>query len=212
MQFLLLTIYTPTPWLISLSLYFLSICNASLFLHIASIFFWPHFSLYHRLPLLPRPFILLPCLMLSSAFPFFYLVLFLSKPFFYAHDIIRFFSRSKIALFCSLSLLSISFRRGYLLASMEGFGWGGLSVSNLFVSAGTDFCSAFICSIIDFLTATVFFCYDCSALFCISVSWRRLTENGIFFFSCWVAEPFCPPGLWRKYACKIQYLPCPAFD
>ena len=41
-------------------------------------------------------------------------------------------------------LLSISFRRGYLLASTEGFGCSGLSVSSRFVSAGTDFCSAFI--------------------------------------------------------------------
>ena len=46
-----------------------------------------------------------------------------------------FFSRSKIALFCSLSLLSISLRLGYLLASTEGFGCGGLSVSSRFVSA-----------------------------------------------------------------------------
>lgn len=33
---------------------------------------------------------------------------------------------------------------------MEGFGCGGLSVSNGFVSAGTVFCSGFICSMIDF--------------------------------------------------------------
>ena len=41
MQFLLLTIYTHHPRdLISLSLYFLSTCNAPLFLHIALIFSW----------------------------------------------------------------------------------------------------------------------------------------------------------------------------
>lgn len=40
---------------------------------------------------------------------------------------------------------------------MEGLGCGSPSVPDCFISTGTDFCSGLICSIMDFLTATVFF-------------------------------------------------------
>lgn len=60
MQFLLLTIYTHHPRdLISLSLYFLSTCNAPLFLHIALIFILTyifHFTIVCLYSLAPLSF------------------------------------------------------------------------------------------------------------------------------------------------------------
>ena len=55
-------------------------------------------------------------------------------------------------------VVPVGFHYKTINRSMEGFGCGGLSVSNGFVSAGTVFCSGFICSMIDFLTVAVSSC------------------------------------------------------
>ena len=124
MQFLLLTIYTHHPRdLISLSLYFLSTCNAPLFLHIVLIFILTyifHFTvvcLYYLAPLsfCFAGFSLPSSLSFTICSVFYYLLcLLLSSLFFDCRCILA------LQLFCFISCICFSFtlqiyRKWYLL-------------------------------------------------------------------------------------------------
>lgn len=78
MQFLLLTIYTHHP----VTLYLFHCISfppvtPRFFYILLSFFSDIHFSLYHRLPLLPRAFIFLLCRILSAQLSVFYYLFFL---------------------------------------------------------------------------------------------------------------------------------------
>ena len=124
MQFLLLTIYTHHPRdLISLSLYFLSTCNAPLFLHIVLIFILTyifHFTvvcLYYLAPLsfCFAGFSLPSSLSFTICSVFYYLLCFLTVAVFWRCSCSVLFRASALALRCRFTGNGIFFLSGWSL-------------------------------------------------------------------------------------------------
>lgn len=89
------SIRNPKQWVIFISILLLF---KNIFLHSIKL------TITYVHSLLPRPFILMPCLMHSVRFPFFYYLLFLPETFFYAHRNCRFISIGLVPL-CTIRLI-----------------------------------------------------------------------------------------------------------